>query len=1204
MLENTVRNGLLFLLCLTATCRGVNLLKDPSFEIRAAGETGAWRWEPGRAKAQLIVDTSRARSGKASVCLKNSTPRAPHVYGQLNQSVQLEVGKTYTLSCYVWTEDGGAVWIGGGRKWQFRFPFPKKTEGWQRVAGTFKADDTTFVVRILSESPTDGVWVDDVQLEPGDAATAFVYAPPLRPGECRLRVNSFEPNENLVPNASFEVVDGIRPKFWMWDRRNTDAEFMLDTSVTHSGRYSARFTNGTAFFPQVYAWFGVVGGIPVKPGRVYTLSAYVRSADAGTAWIGGGQDWRIRLHIPATAGEWKRIQQTFQTRKDEENFPFMIVTESPTPGVWVDDIRLEEGAEATPCLTAAQQQAPQIELSRIPPEINLWRGRRVNTAWMPELYPPTRFLFTGGVVRFRTEAWLPGPPAEVALRIKVTDAAGRVLGEVEKQVQTRGRGLRGDTALHIGDTPNTEIAAEAVLLAKGRVLARQVRSFHVITPAGIRSLLRKVAARRDSLRPLTKQLEAKGGGAYSRVTLTVLDNFIPWVEQDVRSDLADRAWAQAVTLDQMAERELRRTRDILAGKANFLVVPRYRTGPVRIDGPSFIATREFPDGRTEQGPVFFVGYGHFSQVRNDIEKFPGYGCNLIQIEFGPRSVLPTENTVSTTAIDDFLKVCDRAAKANVGVNLLLSPHYFPNWATDKWPWLKDCRGGFFRYCVHAPEARAVLEKSFRTVIPRIKGTPALHSLCLSNEPICTDLTKCRVSKKTWPEWLRTRHGRIDKLNAIWGTHYKRFEDIPVPPPKFTPGPNIYDFVLFNQETFAGFHEWMADAIHAMAPAVPVHAKIMMSAHFGRSLHGAWSVSPELFGELSQINGNDCCCWYRRRGEWANGGPQEAMAYDFQRSMADKPVFNSENHIILDRDHGFVPPEHVYTALWQGALHGQSATTIWVWGRTNSHTSDFAGSILHRPACVAAVGRACLDLNRLAHEMTAFQRQAPRLVFLWSLASVVQGDEHVQALGKAWRAADCLGVPLGLVTERRLKRFASGAAVRPLDSARVVVAAGVTHLSDAVLAGLRRFEKNGGRVVTLGDCFGGDEYGRVRKPKPILGTALNATPDDSAGLFAEFARRLAEWGIMPAVRVLGADRRPVFGIEPRSVGSRGRLLANLCNYLRSPQTVQLQVRGKPVTRARNLITGETVSTPLVLRPLVPVLLDLGQDDRAPARLPGE
>lgn len=38
-------------------------------------------------------------------------------------------------------------------------------------------------------------------------------------------------------------------------------------------------------------------------------------------------------------------------------------------------------------------------------------------------------------------------------------------------------------------------------------------------------------------------------------------------------------------------------------------------------------------------------------------------------------------------------------------------------------------------------------------------------------------------------------------------------------------------------------------------------------------------------------------------------------------------------------------------LWEEAIRGLSATTFWVWERTDDPKSDFAGSLLHRPEIV-------------------------------------------------------------------------------------------------------------------------------------------------------------------------------------------------------------------------------------------------------------
>jgi hypothetical protein len=103
----------------------------------------------------------------------------------------------------------------------------------------------------------------------------------------------------------------------------------------------------------------------------------------------------------------------------------------------------------------------------------------------------------------------------------------------------------------------------------------------------------------------------------------------------------------------------------------------------------------------------------------------------------------------------------------------------------------------------------------------------------------------------------------------------------VPSPEFTDTPVCLDFTRFNCEFFAEFHRWMADVVHDVAPDLPVHAKIMMGAHFQKILHGFWSVDPAAFSALSQYNGNDAYNMYDKEGSlWINGWRHGQAGYDF------------------------------------------------------------------------------------------------------------------------------------------------------------------------------------------------------------------------------------------------------------------------------------------------------------------------------------
>ena len=352
------------------------------------------------------------------------------------------------------------------------------------------------------------------------------------------------------------------------------------------------------------------------------------------------------------------------------------------------------------------------------------------------------------------------------------------------------------------------------------------------------------------------------------------------------------------------------------------------------------------------------------------------------------------------------------------------------------------------------------------------------------------------------------------------------------------------------------------------------------------MHGFWSVDPEAFAALSQYNGNDAYTMFDREGSlWNNGWRHCQAGYDFQRSMADLPVVNSENHLIVDRDLGVIPPAHLYESLWQNAIHGQSSTTIWVWERCNDYVSDSSGSILHRPDCVEAVGRCGLDLNRLSHEVAAIQNLSPTVVLLWSPSTVVLGHDHEHTLAEVYEAANFLGQPLGFATEDKLEQLArTGLAPRPLDTAKVLFLPQVTHLPDAARTGLDKLRSAGVRIVAIGDGPTQNDY---RQPREIGTVETLPKTSDSESLFRLLLEKSAEWGLQEPLRPVDDSGRPLFGVEIRSAAFGQGRVASICNHLRTGCKVRLAgADGKAVTE---LITGKVLGKEFVVEPMTPLLV---------------
>ncbi len=676
---------------------------------------------------------------------------------------------------------------------------------------------------------------------------------------------------------------------------------------------------------------------------------------------------------------------------------------------------------------------------------------------------------------------------------------------------------------------------------------------------------------------------------YPNVARMLVEQFLPLTQKDITDGQLNRAGYAIMDMQRALDQAIAHMRAWLRDPTQAPVSRRYRTGPVAIEGLSLVGKRQDARGRIDTGPLFFCGYGHFSQVRRDMHRRPAYGVNIIQFsEFGPSAVFPAEGVTDLSPVHTLLRALDEAAKYNVRVDFLISPHYYPQWHLDKHPELMRGGGGFLGYTVDAPESLELIERFLRLVIPMIRNHPALNSICLSNEPIFDRGAAAHNSPGLWIDWLQRMYGDIDTLNTKYRTHFSTFADVPIPSNFATDAPAFYDWCVFNQERFAGWHRWMADTIRELAPGVPIHAKLMwIPIEWRQSV--AWGLEPELFGAFSDLNGNDCTI-QPGNDEWAIMWGQQNMFYDLQRSVAHKPIFNSENHLQPDGSTFYVAPEHYRTALWQGAVHGQGATTIWVWERMdpgNPSTHPFAGNVMDRPGCAHAVGITCLDLNRFAEEMTALQKVQAPVALVYSVASWARHDGYLSALARVYTALNFCGVKVDFLTERQL---AAGQG----KSYRVVVLPDVTHMPDSALTGLERLPAST-RLVIVGNSPMYDPYGNIRSDSQLAAlrqraVLMSAEARPREDLWPALRAALRTAGALPRVSVVdAATRLPVWGVEWLPATVDGRMVVNMVNLTPTPVRVRVLLDGRPA-RAYDLLSPGGKSTVYTLQPITPVLAE--------------
>ncbi|MDF2921352.1 MAG: hypothetical protein K0R57_266 [Paenibacillaceae bacterium] len=539
----------------------------------------------------------------------------------------------------------------------------------------------------------------------------------------------------------------------------------------------------------------------------------------------------------------------------------------------------------------------------------------------------------------------------------------------------------------------------------------------------------------------------------------------------------------------------------------------------------------------------------------------------------------------SNVVNDIGRVLENARDNNIAVNLLLSPHYFPDWVLKKHPETAATHTGFLKFNIDQPLSRQIIEDYLRAVIPLVKDYSSLQSVTLTNEPVYQS-NRNPYYLPIWQTYLKEMYGNsIAELNRIYGTAYTSFGEVQMPS-AIAPSPVVYDWVIFNNRVFADWHQWMADIIHELAPGLPVQAKVM--ANLESSLN--WGVDYEQFSELSDMNGNDA---YNLIEEGPEGFIKELSFYDLQRSFKQAPIFNSEHHFIKDGDDRYVPEQakRVRAVLWQGAVHGKSASTNWVWERTYDATSDFEGSLLHRPDVVVDIGRTNHDLNRLAEEVASLQNAAPRTAILYSLASGVYNTNYDETLRRAYQALAYSGQRVGFVTEKQ-------AAAGKLADYELLVVPAAAHVNAATLAAVDAFSTAGGQVMLIGDeALTRDEHNQpldavIRGQLGGRSVILQASAG-SGDIRTALLPLLEQMNAVPVALTDLSTGQLVWDAGWQIAEHNGRLLLNVANYTGETRQIQVSRAGQPAGSVNELIAGTVAdASHLELAPYGIYLLDLG------------
>jgi hypothetical protein len=1150
-----------------AWAQDASLVRNSGFENDSLSP---WTWRTaGGNQASGAIDSQVAHGGKQSFRLTSQLRAAPNQFVMVQQTVAVKPSTNYRIGVWCKGKGVGYAWLGGGHRWELREVLPQGDFDWRFISVDVSTHprETQFELMVLVEDVTEALWIDDLEMiELGQFDQTRVYGPRMRPQlTAPLRLYAAPPGNRKAhaPRVALHAAeDQLKATFQShWDQHALHLQ--VDVRGTS---YDAQGDDSTV-------WDGdqVRIGIDTRPGRV--LEGY--DEHCYELALAVDKKGRVARRLIAAGGHdaftWENIVSEVKPREGGYDItlsiPWRQLSLDPDRlprklGLNVEVGNARRSARWAPGLTPKRNPSEFAHLVLVQPgereasDLRLTSDRFDSIDWIAGTY---------------TQYSLQAQPARRWHLIAVSEAGDRVeLAASELP------------AVRAGMVRQLDVLFPADLLAEGQswTLLAQVDGDDLPASTQIerydsRAMTQTLLAEQtERLAQLNSRIALHPGveqDLYLKLAVSIAGKFINRVHDDAGGRQTP-AWSLL---------QIREVGDVIEAGEQRLARLIERGGVVHDVGATVTQRPQIRNGilytrddSGEERPVYLVGYVGWGEF---MQNFPEGGANFAQREVMPMT-MNADGSFTRETIAETARICE---ERGIALDLMLATHNFPDWAIAEAPQLANIRSfGFLKYNIHHPVARRVLEQWIREVIPTVKDSPALASICLSNEPVYVQSGRDEWSRPLWIAYLNRRYDTIAAMNALHGSRYASFETVPIPDPHMPDGVVerrlYFDWCRFNQEELTNWHQWLNDIVKSITPDVPTHAKIMSNAWDHDVVCNG--VDPERMTELSDIAGNDAYAQYSPGGVYVYQWQQAQAWYDLLHSFGNKPVHNSENHLIYEGRTGSIPMAHTHAVLWQGALHHGAMTTMWVWGEAD--TGELRGNISLRPGNLYAASCATLDLNRLAPEVAAVSSAKPRVAILYSFPSVFWQPDYKQSTLQVYTALTLMGEQVRFVSERQLEAG--------VPEVEWIIVPHATHVTDAAFEGLKRFVEAGGRILLAGaDCLTRNEYDRPRKLPLSLNELVRINlPLDEQTAGSLLRQALRDNGFQGVELIDVQSGMPAWGVEYRVVEHEGDRLVTLLNLLNQPLVVKLPFEGT----VEDLLSGDAASMDHIkLTPMKPRML---------------
>lgn len=544
---------------------------------------------------------------------------------------------------------------------------------------------------------------------------------------------------------------------------------------------------------------------------------------------------------------------------------------------------------------------------------------------------------------------------------------------------------------------------------------------------------------------------------------------------------------------------------------------------------------------------------------------------------------------------------DRARRLNVPAVLDMTLHDFPSFVKVAYPEISAKYSPYAPVNFHHPKVREVLDIYYKNVLPVVNSySDVITTVCYLNEPEFDTLVNREYFTPLYRDYIKEKYnGDIAYVNKIYSSEYADFDALEMPK-EYSSTAYYYDFKQFNDSIMIDFQKFITQNAKRYAPNLKIHYKTMVSNGYSemKSFMGMGDVILEETSELSDIFGCDAYACYTRANQPVQG---KMMAYRYMMSVADKPIVNSEDHIMPDNFKNFDRKIAQFNAadIWNGAVYGRSQSVLWLYARTYNTASYRYCALLQRPDCISKIGKASLDLQRLSNEVSALLNKKSDVGILFSEPSRMY---NLASMNTAYN------IFTSLLNNGKKAEFISEKQIEKINDYKILFVPGSTHVTKETLKAIYDYSENGGKVVIFNDeslkyseqnVLHGEEYvNGIYKNASVYKTETADTGivllSPSYEDFADIIRQsLADAGLSDVKIVNTADGETVKSAGIEMCEYDGGYIVNLTDYDWTDKNVSLVIDGKKVENGYDLIACEEIKDGFELKGYTPRLIKIAK-----------